>query len=754
MEKKVRISRYLMLFLLCLIAAAVLIFFPLFLTAELDKVTCNTLAETSIKNADIVSFQLTSQHDLAVNLAKQIDASVAKNDAKAAIDSLGKIDMTGALARYGFAYLNGECYYKSVDGVGVYSHLPKVNYIDYAISSKKVTVKRLIPEQSLDSVDTFTMLMPVFKDGEPIGVFFLSYHTEDIRKFLGSSSFNGEEHFAIISKNGEIIVSATFDALDEKNVKNVFDYISDTGKDGEKNHKQFIDDISNNRSGIIKANNIYKNNDYYISYAPIDFEDWYIISYIPQSVVNTSRNTVLTYIALMCFFLIGVFILFALYIVTEEKAKKKEIDQILYIDSLTGGSSYAKFCVDAKKQLVKSNNNIAYIVMDIDRFKLVNDYYGYEHGNKTLRYIYSLWEELLNDGEHVCRIAADRFAVLMHYKSKEELSKRINEFSQRCHKYYDGTTMDYILTPSIGIYLVEKGETNLQRLQTKAVMAKSLVKGHREESFAFYDKSLKQTLSEKKALEDELDLAIENKTLDVIFQPQFDTVSQKICGAEALVRWRRDNGSFVPPDEFIALAEERGLIQSLDQLTFEAVCKRQAEWSKSGLHDIDFSVNLSQKSLVRENFAENCEALAKKMGADVNHLQLEITETTLFKSKKMFIKLLRQIRKTGFKILMDDFGTGYSSLMLLKSMPIDILKLDKSFIDDYDDPRGRSIIECVIEMAKRLKIKIIAEGVETEEQFRYLRDFECDMIQGYFFGKPMTFEQLQELVREEYNQDE
>ena len=247
MEKKVRISRYLMLFLLCLIAAAVLIFFPLFLTAELDKVTCNTLAETSIKNADIVSFQLTSQHDFAVNLAKQIDASVAKNDAKAAIDSLGKIDMTGALARYGFAYLNGECYYKSVDGVGVYSHLPKVNYIDYAVSSKKVTVKRLIPEQSLDSVDTFTMLMPVFKDGEPIGVFFLSYHTEDIRKFLGSSSFNGEEHFAIISKNGEIIVSATFDALDEKNIKNVFDYISDTGKDGKKNHKQFIDDISNNR---------------------------------------------------------------------------------------------------------------------------------------------------------------------------------------------------------------------------------------------------------------------------------------------------------------------------------------------------------------------------------------------------------------------------------------------------------------------------------------------------------------------------
>ncbi len=750
MEKKRLFSKFIMLSLLCLLAAAVLIFFPLFLTQELDKVTENTLAEASTKNADLVGFQFSNQYNLTSELARNIDTSAAKADPKAAVDSIGKIDITNALTRYGFAYLNGECYYKNVeDGKGVYTTLPENNYLQYGADAKGVTVKRLKPEQTLDNTDTFMMQMPVFKDGELIGIFFLSYHTENINEFLRTSSFGGEEQFVIISKDGKIILSPFYSEEDEKSIENIFSTLANYSKDSDDIYNKLTDDISKNRSGVIKAENIYKDKDYYVCYAPMDFEDWYILSYIPQSAVNSSRNTVLVYLVLMCFFLIVVFILFALYIVTEENSKKKEIDQMLYTDSLTGGSSYAKFCIDTKKQLLKSSDPLAYIVMDIDRFKLVNDYYGYDHGNKTLRYIYSLWEELLGENEFVCRIAADRFAVLMHYKDKAEIESRIEEFAQRCHKYYDNTTMDYILTPSIGVYLIEKGETNLQRLQTKAVMAKSLVKGNHEESFAFYDDSLIKSLSEKKALEDELDLAIENRSLDVIFQPQFDTFTQKVCGAEALVRWRRANGSFVPPDEFVTLAEERGLIQPLDRFMFEEVCKRQAEWKSLGLPPIDFSINLSQYSLQKDHFVERCLAKVDNAGADINHIQLEITETTLFKSKRMFIKLLRQLRKNGFKILMDDFGTGYSSLMLLKSMPIDILKLDKTFIDDYDDPRGKSIIECVITMAKRLKIQIIAEGVETEEQFHYLHDFECDMVQGYLFGKPMTFEQLQEIVKEE-----
>ncbi len=744
-----------MALLLCLLSAAVLIFFPLFVTAQLDTVTANTLTETSKKNADLIGYQLQNQCNMVEQLAEEIGTTFVKDDIKAAVDSLSGIDSTGALTRYGFALLDRRCYYISEDGRGVYSVIPQSNHIEDAVKAGGITIYRLEPDQSIDNISSkFIIQFPVIKDGEAIGVFYFTYDIKGIRDLLSSSAFGGQEHFAIIDSNGNIIVSSTFDALDNQNIKNIFEYLSSKGKSTADIYDKITGDMHGKKTGITRADNIYKSENYYICYSPLEFNDWYIVSYVSQNVVNSSRNTVLVYIYLMCFFLIVVFALFGLYIATEENAKKKEIDQMLYTDSLTGGSSYTKFCVDAKKQLLKSKNRLAYIIMDIDYFKLVNDYYGYEQGNKTLRYIYSLWEEILGENEFVCRIAADRFAVLMHYTSRAQLEERITDFCQRCHKYYDSTMTDCILLPSIGIYLVKKGEANLHDLQTKAVMAKTLVKGRREEFFAFYDDSLKQTLSEKKALEDELDLAIENKSLNVIFQPQFDTFTKKVCGAEALVRWRRANGQYVPPDEFVVLAEEHGLIKMLDQFIFEEVCKRQKQWQELGLPPIDFSINLSQKSLNTDKIAEKCISAVQEAGADINCIHLEITETTFFKNRKLFVKVLRQLHKAGFKILLDDFGTGYSSLMLLKSLPIDILKLDKSFIDNYGDARGEAIIECVIEMAKRLNIEIISEGVETEEQYLYLRNLKCNMIQGYFFGKPMTFEELQKIVVQNENQDE
>lgn len=746
-DSRKRLSKILMTVLLCLLSAAVLIFFPLFLTEKLDGVTDSTLTETSKKNAALMGYQLKNQCDTVEKLSEEIDTNIVKTDTKEAVERLSGIDITGALLRYGFASLDRHCYYISEDGTGTYSTIPESNHLEDAVNAGGITVYKLDKSQSIDNKsDVFIIQIPVIKDGTAIGIFYFTYDIDDIRQLLSSNSFGGQEHFAIIRSDGEIIASSVFDVFDKKNIKNIFDAMSEEGKSSQKVYSKITGDMQNMQSGIIRANNIYKGYDYYIYYSPLDFNDWYIVSYVPQNVVNSSRNTVLTYIFLMCFFLITVFVLFGIYITTEENQKQKEINQMLYTDSITGGASYAKFCLDAKKMLRKSKGNFAYIVMDIDSFKLVNDYYGYEYGNKTLRFIYSLWKELLGDDDAVCRIAADRFAVLMHCNSKTQAEKTVTEFSRRCHKYYKENSIDYILTPSIGIYFVKKGETNLQTLQTKAVMAKSLVKGQRENVFAFYSQSLNQTLNERKALEDELELAIENKTLNIFFQPQVNASTKKICGAEALVRWQRANGEFIPPDEFVSLAEEKDLINRLDRMIFEEVCKYQSVWQSLALPPIDFSVNLSQKSLMADRIAEKCTGTAKETGADINSIHIEITETTIFKNTKLFIKILRKLRKSGFKILLDDFGTGYSSLTLLKSMPVDILKLDKSFIDSYADSRGKAVIECVLDMAKRLNIEVIAEGVETEEQYQYLRNLNCNTIQGYLFGKPMTFEELQKTV--------
>lgn len=755
-EHNKRVNKVFMTLLLCLLSAAVLIFFPLFLTEKLDEVTDRTLTETSKKNAGLIGYQLKSQCDTVETLAEVIDTSIVKTDMKSAVESLRGIDVTGALLRYGFASLDRQCYYISEDGTGTYSTIPESNHLEDAVNAGGITVYRLDRDQSIDKENAvFIIQIPVIKDGTALGIFYFTYDINDIKQLLSSNAFDGQEHFAIVGSDGEIIASSVFDVFDNKNIKNVFDALSQNGKGSQKVYSKISNDMQNKQSGIIRAKNIYKTYDYYIYYSPLEFNDWYIVSYVPQNVVNSSRNTVLAYIFLMCFFLIVVFILFGIYIVTEEKQKKKEIDQMLYTDSITGGASYAKFCVDAKKLLHKNKESFAYIVMDIDYFKLVNDYYGYKQGNKTLRFIYALWQDILGKDDIVCRITADRFAVLMHCSSKEAAEQTVTEFSRRCHKYYDGTLTDYILTPSIGIYLVKQGESDLQSMHAKAIMARSLVKGHREKVFAFYNESLKQSLSERKTLEDELERAIENKTLKIYFQPQVDAVTQKICGAEALVRWQKENGEFVPPNEFVSLAEEKDLIKPLDRLILEEACKYQAKWQSLGLTPIHFSVNLSQKSLADENIAEKCVDAVKNAGADINRIHLEITETTIFKNTKLFLSILRSLRKSGFKILLDDFGTGYSSLTLLKSMPVDIVKLDKSFIDNYGDAQGEAVIECVLEMTKRLNIEVIAEGVETEEQYLYLRNLKCNMIQGYLFGKPMTFEELQKsVINQNRNHDE
>lgn len=741
------LNKILMTVLLCVLSAAVLIFFPLFLTEKLDGVTDRTLTEASKKNAALIGYQLKAQCDTVEKLSEEIDTNIVKTDMKAAVERLSGIDATGALLRYGFASLDRRCYYISEDGTGTYSTIPESNHLEDAVKTGGITIYKLDKSQSIDSkADVFIIQIPVIKDGNAIGIFYFTYAIDDIRQLLSSNSFGGQEHFAVINRDGEIIASPVFDVFDKKNIKDIFDAMSEKGQSSQRVYGKITDDMQNMRSGIIRAKNIYKNYDYYIYYSPLEFNDWYIVSYVPQSVVNSSRNTVLVYIFLMCFFLITVFVLFGIYIATEEKQKQMEIDQMLYTDSITGGASYAKFCVDTKKLLRKNKSDFAYIVMDIDSFKLVNDYYGYDHGNKTLRFIYSLWKELLSPDDAVCRIAADRFAIIMHCSSKEQAEKTVNEFVERCHQYYKNNSIDYILTPSIGVYLVNKGEINLQSLQTKAVMAKSTVKGQRENVYAFYSQSLNQTLSERKSLEDELEHAIEKRTLKIFFQPQVNAVTKKICGAEALVRWQRANGEFVPPDEFVAIAEEKDLIKRLDRLIFDEVCKYQAKWQSLGLQPIDFSVNLSQKSLTTDRIAEKCVETVKETGADISCIHLEITETTIFKNTKLFIKILRKLRKFGFKILLDDFGTGYSSLTLLKSMPIDILKLDKSFIDSCEDDRGKAVIECILDMTKRLNIEVIAEGVETEAQYLYLKGLECSTIQGYLFGKPMTFEELQTAV--------
>ena len=729
MKKDSAIARFFVLVFLGIFAIAIIIAFPLFLTNELDNQNQDFLKEISAKNGESVGFKFQEQASYLYYFANAVDTTKLDNP-KAAINSIGDIPKNDHYKRYGIATLEGKAY--TSDGKSI--DLAHDEHIRECVEKDGFIVCRMQTNESIDGDEVFVMHIPLKHEGETKAVFFLVFTIDQIMANFESSAFNKSEFFFVVDYEGNNIMS-THPNEKFRNIDNVFYTLPLDEKYQGSRILDIQEDMKNGDTGVLFSS---QNTDFYLYYAPLNFNDWYLFSVIPTSAVTENRNTALSYVGIMTFFLVTVFILFTIYAVSSERRKKEELDKVLYTDSLTGGASYAKFCLDVKKQLSKSGN-AAYVVMDLDNFKLVNDYYGYEMGNKTIKHIDTLWRKMLKDNEFVGRIAADRFAVYLRYSSEEELNKRLEKFCADCRTFNDKNMSNYILVPSIGVYYVTEKNIDIQKMQNCAVMAKSLVKGDSESTIAVYTGKIKRDLTRKKLFSDELAHAIRNNELSAVLQPQYDTGTGRICAAEMLVRWKREDGTYVPPSEFIPIAEERGFIKDIDRFVFRRACVVQQDLIQRGFAPIDISVNLSQQTLHDPKLIETYLGIIEETGADISHIHLEITETTLHNNQRSFLRLLRRLHKAGFKILLDDFGTGYSSLMLLKSMPIDALKLDKSFIDDYEHPRGRNIIECVIDMTKKLDITIIAEGIETAEQYEYIKSQKCDIVQGYYFSYPLEY---------------
>ena len=729
LKKDSAIARFFVLVFLGIFAIAIIIAFPLFLTNELDNQNQDFLKEISAKNGESVGFKFQEQASYLYYFANAVDTTKLDNP-KAAINSIGDIPKNDHYKRYGIATLDGKAY--TSDGKSI--DLAHDEHIKECVEKDGFIVCRMKTNESIDGDEVFVMHIPLKHEGETKAVFFLVFTIDQIMANFESSAFNKSEFFFVVDYEGNNIMS-THPNEKFRNIDNVFYTLPLDEKYQGSRILDIQEDMKNGETGVLFSS---QNTDFYLYYAPLNFNDWYLFSVIPTSAVTENRNTALSYVGIMTFFLVTVFILFTIYAVSSERRKKEELDKVLYTDSLTGGASYAKFCLDVKKQLSK-NQKAAYVVMDLDNFKLVNDYYGYEMGNKTIKHIDTLWRKMLKDNEFVGRIAADRFAVYLRYSSEEELNKRLEKFCADCRTFNDKNMSNYILVPSIGVYYVTEKNIDIQKMQNCAVMAKSLVKGDSESTIAVYTGKIKRDLTRKKLFSDELAHAIRNNELSVVLQPQYNTETGKICAAEMLVRWKREDGTYVPPSEFIPIAEERGFIKDIDRFVFHRACVAQQDLIQRGFEPIDISVNLSQQTLHDPKLIETYLGIIEETGADISHIHLEITETTLHNNQRSFLRLLRRLHKAGFKILLDDFGTGYSSLMLLKSMPIDALKLDKSFIDDYEHPRGRNIIECVIDMTKKLDITIIAEGIETAEQYEYIKSQKCDIVQGYYFSYPLEY---------------
>lgn len=480
-------------------------------------------------------------------------------------------------------------------------------------------------------------------------------------------------------------------------------------------------------------------------------------SVIFANTINTRSDVALSRIVqdnsvtIICL-LVVIFGLFFITILLVNKKAQHKLKKLAYVDSLTGVATLAKFELSVTEVLKNSRRGAFYITtLDINNFKYINDSFGYDVGDMLLAEITEHFKHSLSPGEIIGRTGADNFVFLTFAGSKSYIKRRFRELTDVDYHIQKILPELYSLVFSAGTYLITDPTVDVSTLIDRANLARKTTKNNHTTSLAEYTSEMDLQHEWKKEVTLYMKGALDGGEYIVYLQPKFRFNDEKVVGAEALVRWRHPTRGLLAPDMFIPIFEQNGFIQKLDMYMFEQVCIALHTWEqqKIKLDGITISVNLSRLHLFNPFLTENLVAIVEKHAVDPSHIELELTESIVFNNKISLIDSLLALRAAGFKISIDDFGSGYSSLNMLKDLPVDVLKIDKAFLDESSDSGGgRMIIAKVIELAKSLNLTTVAEGVETKEQVTMLLGMGCDIAQGYYYARPMPLEEFVPLLTE------
>ena len=728
-------QNYLVGGIIIIIVISGLLMYSFLLNQKLSVNTRTFLSELSVQGTKTINSGIYNEWTLLKELSSKISNNNTQFDVDQAIGHLEKAYETYSYKSIGIIMQDGTTF--NHEGITIKLDLSTLE--DNTSLLGKTTLTGPTPD-AIDGKDIFVYSAPIFVGEEIPGVLFATYDINHFISLMSVDSFNGEGYSYIVQSDGAYILKSDHPTSFQE-TENIFKSINNSSTNNNRASLTLQEDMSKHKSGqIVFTNQV----DKYMQYTPLAINDWYLLSVVPVNIADKTASSIFAITIFLCIIILIAIIAFMLYFSLYKKKTEDYYDKLLYVDPITGGPSYEKFLTDVRISLSQNKGNAAYAVLDIENFNLIREKYGHGKSNEIIAHIYSVIKQVSKEGTTCARRGEDSFALLIHFSSRSELIMRIKDFSTVLLNSKLAAVDHFILRPLFGIFIIDDPSENIMRMQNLARMAQHSIKYGQLENYAFHDDVYRDALMYNKELEDQMILAFKNKEFIPYFQPKYDTSTRKIVGAEALIRWVQQDGSMIYPNVFIPLAEENGFIIQLDAFMFEKVCERQRYLIDKGYTPVPISVNLSRKVLRSREFIDKYISIMKHYNIPQYLVEIEITESAMLDNNTDCDSIVRELHEKGFKILVDDFGTGYSSLMMLKSMPIDALKLDKSFIDDYNDHKGSKIIVCIIEMAKSLSMPITAEGVETESQYDFLNSMSCDTIQGYYFARPMAFESFEE----------
>ena len=439
---------------------------------------------------------------------------------------------------------------------------------------------------------------------------------------------------------------------------------------------------------------------------------------------------------------------------SQNKQTQEKLNHLAYHDALTDLPNQVLFKDRLKQAIALSRRNDhmqAVLLLNLDRFKTINDSLGYTAGDRLLQSVAQRLTSCVRESDTVARFGGDEFAVLLtHIPRAQDAANVARAIKQALDQAFLFEDQEIFVSSSIGISMYPHDGRDTAGLLKTAGVALDRAKVQGGNNFHFYTAGGTTRALKQLVLESNIRSGLERSEFFVHYQPQVDIRGFQVVGMEALVRWRHPTFGVIYPGEFVSLAEESGLIIALGDFVMRTSCAQNKNWQDKGLQQMRMSVNFSARQFQQPTFIADVSHILKETNLDPRWLELELTESSIMKDPDEAIEKLHELKLMGISVAIDDFGTGYSSLNYLKRFPIDTLKIDRSFVSDVcKDPHDTAIVRAIINLGHALDLTVVAEGVETKEQLQYLSALECDVVQGFLFSKALSGRAFEELLIEQ-----
>ncbi len=476
-----------------------------------------------------------------------------------------------------------------------------------------------------------------------------------------------------------------------------------------------------------------------------------VVSFGGLTGATTPRDVFALQVSMMTMALGGLFVAAAL---TERRYSEMRLDMLANHDPLTGlpnRSYFQDFLGHTLARAQREKSQVSLLFIDLDRFKNINDSQGHEVGDQVLRVVANRLDEQLRAEDFVARLGGDEFAIILTHPPASRAASRVaRKLIKALAESFKIEHRRYAIGASIGISVYPDDGLDANTLLRQADLAMYQAK-QRRSGFEFFSDELNTVAQHQLTLETGLRQVLERNELVLVYQPKVNLVSGKVVGLEALVRWLPGAGGVIWPDQFIPVAEETGLIMPLGRWVVRAACEQWVNWREAGLDPPPVAINLSPRQFSDAHLIDDIDVILEETGMDSAYFQLEVTESSAMENPVRTNSMLDALRQRGLHVYIDDFGTGHSNLAQLKRMPIDALKIDKSFVDDVlTDNDDAEIAVAIIRLSHALNLRVVAEGVESVEQVAFLKQNGCDEIQGYVVSKPQPPDKVSELFAQRF----